>query len=123
MSVALDYLAKARVQGYKPASVWLLVGDCQQPKFWLDADPLVEIAVKAEGASVRFDWRPLVGCDVMILADTRSEPLRSLVKRLEQIAARITVCIADLLPEQLGHVWERDTGWREWGRMKTDGEV
>lgn len=116
---AIEFLAKARLAGHKPAVVWLLVGNYTQPQFWRWPDPQIEIAVKAERASARLDWRPLVGCDVMILADTRSDALREIVRRLESIAARMTVCVIDRLPDTLGHVWERGAGWREWCRPDT----
>lgn len=114
MSRALDYLAKIRMDGMKPAVVFLLVG-AEQPKFWQSSDAEIEIAVPADASAARMDLRPLIGCNVIVIAQHRTDALRSLVKRLETLAVQMAVYVIETLPAQLGFAFERGKGWREMG--------
>lgn len=114
MSRALDYLAKIRMAGKKPGVVFLLVGGVQ-PKFWLSDIAEVEIAVPADASAARMDFRPLVGCNVIVIAERRTQALRSLVKRLEPLCVHLTVYATETLPGELGRAFERGKGWREMG--------
>lgn len=116
MSRGLDHLTKLRLAGHKPTAVWVVVGDAEQQKLWQWSDCIVEVAVKNDGASARLDWRPLVGCEVFVLADTATQPLRQIINRLESLAERITVFVSDRLPATIGHTWTKNDGWREVAR-------
>lgn len=112
MHPAIDALLEIRKAGLKPAVVWVVFGDVLQTPFWKLAEGPVEIAVRPSDAFQRFDWRAVVGCDLILLAEARSKPLAALLERLQAFAARITLYLLDLLPAEFGYVWTRSEPWR-----------
>lgn len=117
MSRALEALAAQRLAGHKPARVWVLFDVAVQPAFWLRAGAPIEIAVAAGDPFARWDWRPLVGCDVIVLGETLGEALRALVALLIEYVAILTLLLTERLPDEFGAVWERGLGWRRFGEV------
>jgi hypothetical protein len=113
---ALDVLAKARSQGAKPAVTFVTLGNVPQFPWWADGTP-VEIVIPDDMAVARMDFRPLVGCDVILIAWRRDARLRAATELLCAQAARLTVLSSDDA-DDLGHVWERGTGWRKFGERR-----
>lgn len=109
--IALEKLAMARKQGAKPSAVMLTLYPAKQPQWWRDGT-VVEIV--ADSSIVRADFRPLVGCHVIIIADERGDTLRRVVEKACQQAQSVTV-LSSIDPDDLGHVWEREKGWRRFG--------
>ncbi len=116
MPRALEILSKMRLAGLKPVSVWLVIADgVPQPKFWQWSDATVEIVLPHTHATLRADLRPLVGCDVILLADSASDIVRAVVAKLVELVSRLSVFVLDALPKKIGNEWVRGSGWREIG--------
>lgn len=113
---ALEMLAVARMQGAKPAVAFVSMGNFKQVPWWKDGTQ-IEIVIPDDQSVTRLDYRPLVGCDVILIAGRRDERLRLVAERLIAVAARVTVLAGDS-PDDLGHVWERGTGWRRVGERR-----
>lgn len=109
---ALEALTKARLQGARPAVVMVTMGGEQRP-WWQDGS-MVEIAIPDDAQVSRIDFRALVRCDVIVIARQRDERLRQVVELIRAEAANITV-LSSTDPDDLGHVWSRDAGWRKFG--------
>lgn len=113
MSAGLDVLASYRLAGLKPAAVWITLADVPQRKFWRYDDPTVEIAIKPIASALRADYRPLVGCNVILIADDNTDILRGVVARICGVAESVLVSIVpDLKAGSPGHLWVRNAGWR-----------
>ena len=72
------------------------------------------LAEKPESA--RADFRPLVGCDVILMADRASPLLTQISRALQFVVARLTVVIVEKLPQTIGHEWVKGAGWQEVAR-------
>jgi len=116
MSRALGMLQAARLAGHKPASVWVVIGDGKEPKWWRFDDWAPEIRIGNNPESARLDFRPLIGCNVLLLADSKTSVLTQITRRLQQLVERLTVFILDQMPGVIGHEWTRGAGWREVAR-------
>lgn len=114
--MSLEALKALRLAGQKPALVWILIGNSRSPRWWRYSDATPEIVLPARPESARADFRPLVGCDVILLADHRSAVLTQITRRLQAVVARLTVFIVDQLPKTIGHEWTKAAGWREVAR-------
>lgn len=110
---ALEALAKARLQGAKPEVVLVTLGNTEQPAWW-QSDAPVEIVIHDDQPISRIDFRALVRCSVIVIAAKRDDRLRQLVERVRAEATNITV-LASADPDDIGHVWSRDAGWRKFG--------
>lgn len=109
---ALEALTKARLQGARPSVVMVTMGGEQRP-WWLDGS-MVEIVIPDDAPVARVDFRALVRCDVIVIAQQRDDRLHQLVKRICAEAACVTV-LSSTDPDDLGHVWSRGAGWRKFG--------
>lgn len=114
---ALEALTNARLQGAKPGVVFVTLGNCEQHAWW-QSGMHVEIVIPDDKSVTHIDFRPLVGCDVIVITWCRDDRLRQAVGRICAQAARVTVLSSED-PDDLGHVWERGAGWRKFG----DGRV
>lgn len=110
---ALEALAKARLQGAKPEVVFVTLGNAEQFAWW-QSDMPVEIVIPDDKPIARIDFRALVRCDVIVIAAKRDDRLHQLVKRICTEAANVTV-LSSTDPDDIGHVWQRGTGWRKFG--------
>lgn len=108
--LSLEALAKARLQGAKPAVVFVTIGGKQLP-WWKDGTAC-EVVIGDREPVGRLDLRPLVGCDVIVIAWQRDARLRAVVGRLQALPAERMTVLSSADPDDLGHVWERDSGWR-----------
>ena len=111
---ALAKLAEVRKLGQKPAAVMLTLYPARQPQWWREDTP-VEIVLDADVA--RIDLRPLIGCDVVIVADGQSDRLRNLTQQVQQYAK--TICV--LPGGEDGFSWSRESGWRRFGDRSVMG--
>lgn len=113
MLPAMKAIASMRAMGMKPAVVELhLTGQPQCP-FWRYGDGIAEVSLPDTPEVTRTDFRPVVGCIVVLYAATRSELLRKVIRRLIEVVAVLTVVVFDELPDSLGREWQQGKGWRE----------
>ena len=118
MMRALEVLASARLQGAKPAVVFVLLGDFKQLAWW-ESDILdVEIVIADDIPVTRIDFRPLVGCDVIVIRCCRDDRLRQAVDLIRAEAVRV-IEYSSVDPDDLGRVWERGVGSRKFGERRT----
>lgn len=115
MASALDRLCRIRMHGLKPERVWLWLGGMEQPEWWEREEAEIEISLPDDSPTLREDLRPLVGCDVTLIAEQPSEVLRAVTAKLQGIASSLTVVVQSALPNCVGHAWEKGAGWREIG--------
>lgn len=111
--MSLEALKAMRLAGRKPALVCIHICGAKQPKWWHYSDGIPEVVLAEKPESARADFRPVVGCDVMLMADHKSFVLTAVTKAVQAHAWRVTVVIADRLPETIGHEWTKGQGWRE----------
>jgi hypothetical protein len=114
--IALEMLAKARGQGAKPAVAFVTLGEVEQFPWWRDGTA-VEIVIPGDKPVARIDFRPLVGCDVILIAWKRDDRLRTVTELLCAQVVRLTVLSSED-PDDLGHAWERGAGWRKIGERR-----
>jgi hypothetical protein len=114
--MSLDALKAMRLAGTKPAIVWIYLCAAKQTKWWRYSDGIPEIVLADKPETARADFRPVVGCDVILMADQASSVLTAVTKSLQSVVSRLTVVIADRLPDQIGHEWTKASGWREVAR-------
>lgn len=114
--MSLDALKAMRLSGMKPATVWVFLGAAKPQKWWRYSDGIPEIVLSEKPESARADFRPVVGCDVILMADHKSPLLTSVTKAIQAHAARLTVIIVEKLPVTIGHEWTKGQGWREVAR-------
>ena len=114
--MSLDALKALRLAGQKPGTVWIFLGAAKPQKWWRYSDGLPEIVLADKPESARADFRPVVGCDVILMADTKSAVLTQVTKAIQAHAARLTVIIVEKLPNTIGHEWTKGQGWREVAR-------
>lgn len=96
------------------------VGGKEQRKWWSESAPVVTVAVPDELPLREFDPRPLIGCDMIVIGMSSNDRLRQVVERICSVAQRMIVLHTDD-PDGLGHVWERDLGWRVFGEGPSKG--
>lgn len=108
---ALEALTKVRLRGGKPELVMVTLGTGDQPPWWRDGTT-VEVMIPDSEPLAGLDFRPLVGCDVVVMALRRDERLKRIVERICAQAANVTV-LSSADPNDLGHVWQRGAGWRK----------
>lgn len=107
---ALDALMQARLQGAKPAIVFVTLGGEQFP-WWRDGTTC-EIVIDDDEPLSKLDLRPLVGCEVVVIAWDRNARLRAITDRLKSLpTGRLTV-LSSTDPDDLGHVWQPGIGWQ-----------
>lgn len=116
MMPALNALASARLQGAKPTEVFVLLGDYKQEAWWESDLMSVEIAIPDDVPVTRIDFRPLVGCDVIVIRSCQDDRLDRVVDRICSVALRVTV-YSSLDPGDLGYVWERGRGSRKFNEQ------
>ena len=105
---ALKPLAVMRMAGELPAgSVWLYLGEFDQPRWWIWRGGAVEVVVQPDTPMERLDLRPLVGLRVCVLAATHNRALLRLCARIKEFAAGLDVFVLDWLPDCLGMRWDR----------------
>ena len=114
--MSLEALKAIRLAGQKPATVWIHLGPVKQSKWWRYSDGAPEIVLADKPESARADFRPLVGCDVILMADRASPLLTQISRALQSVVARLTVVIVEKLPQTIGHEWVKGAGWREVAR-------
>lgn len=114
---ALEALASARLQGAKPDVVFVLLGDFKQLVWWESDLMHVEIVIADDIPLTRIDFRPLVGCDVIVITCRQDDRLRQAVERICAEAIRVTV-LSSANPDDLGYVWERGRGWRKFDERR-----
>ena len=114
--MSLEALKAIRLAGQKPETVWIHLGPVKQSKWWRYSDGAPEIVLADKPESARADFRPVVGCNVILMADHASPALTAVTKALQAIVARLTVVIVEKLPETIGHEWTKGEGWREVAR-------
>ena len=114
--MSLEALKAIRLAGQKPATVWTHIGSVKQSKWWRYSDGAPEIVIADSPESARADFRPVVGCNVILMADHASPALTAVTKALQSVVARLTVVIVERLPETIGHEWTKGEGWREVAR-------
>ena len=114
--MSLGALKALRLAGQKPGTVWIFLWAAKQPKWWRYGDGLPEIVLADKPESARADFRSVVGCDVILMADTKSAVLTQVTKAIQSHAARLTVVIVENLPNTIGHEWTKGQGWREVAR-------
>lgn len=111
--MSLEALKAVRLAGQKPSVVWIHLGHGKPSKWWRYGDGTPEIILADKPESARADFRPVVGCNVILMADHASPALTAVTKALQAIVARLTVVIVERLPETIGHEWTKGEGWRE----------
>lgn len=111
--MSLEALKAIRLSGQKPALVWIHLGHGNPSKWWRHGDGMPEIVLADSPESARADFRPVVGCNVILMADHASPALTAVTKALQSVVARLTVVIVEKLPETIGHEWTKGAGWRE----------
>lgn len=116
MLPALEALTKARLQGARPAVVLVTLGNVPQPQWWRDKTT-VEVVIDDKTPIGLIDFRSLVRCDVILIASRRDARLRQATEMICEQASRVTV-LSSTDPDDLGHTWERDAGWRKFGRTE-----
>lgn len=114
--MSLEALKAMRLAGQKPDIVWIHLGHGTPSKWWRYGDGTPEIVLADKPESARADFRPLVGCDVILMADQASPLLTQISRALQSVVARLTVVIVERLPQTIGHEWSRCAGWREVAR-------
>lgn len=114
--MSLEALKAMRLAGQKPALVWIHLGHGKPSKWWRYGDGTPEIVLADKPESARADFRPLVGCDVILMADRASSLLTQVSRALQSVVARLTVVIVEKLPQTIGHEWAKGAGWREVAR-------
>lgn len=113
MLPAMKAIAAMRASGLKPSVVEMhLTGQSQCP-FWRYGDGIAEVSLPITPDVARMDFRPVVGCIVILYAATRTETLRRVVLRLIEVVSILTVVVLNEIPENLGHEWQKGKGWRE----------
>lgn len=117
MMRALEALASARRQGAKPHVVFVVFGNYEQHAWWLSDIMHVEIVIADDIPVTRIDFRPLVGCDVIVITCRQDDRLRQAVERICAEAIRVTV-LSSANPDDLGYVWERGRGWRKFDERR-----
>lgn len=116
--MSLEALKAIRLAGQKPALVWIHLGHGKPSKWWRYGDGMPEIVLADKPESARADFRPLVGCDVILMADRASSLLTQISRAMQPLVARLTVVIVEKLPQTIGHEWAKGAGWREVARGK-----
>ena len=111
--MSLEALKAIRLAGQKPALVWIHLGNGKPSKWWRYSDTTPEIVLADSPESARADFRPVVGCNVILMADHASPALTAVTKALQAVVARLTVVIVEMLPQTIGHEWTKGAGWRE----------
>ena len=114
--MSLEALKAMRLAGKKPSVVWIHLGHGKPSKWWRYGDGTPEIVLAEKPESARADFRPLVGCDVILMADRASPLLTQISRALQFVVARLTVVIVENLPQTIGHEWVKGAGWREVAR-------
>lgn len=110
MSKALAKLARTRLDGLKPSIVFVTLADASESRQWPDSAP--DIVVQPRPEALRMDWRPLVGCNVVLIADERTELLRLLTEKFCALAASVLVSVIGEMPAAGMFLWSKDLGWR-----------
>lgn len=113
MLTAMKAIASMRADGLKPSVVEVYLTGKKQFAFWSQSDRIAEVSLPIAPEVVRTDFRPLVGCKVMLFAETRSELLRKVVRRLIEVVSALTVFVFDEVPASVGYEWQQGKGWRE----------
>lgn len=106
-------IAAMRAEGLKPSCVEIYLTGQEQFPFWRYSDGIAEVSLPITPDVVRTDFRPVVGCIVILYAASRTETLRRVVRRLLEFVSILTVVVLDELPGKLGHEWQQGRGWRE----------
>ena len=114
--MSLEALKAMRLAGQKPSVVWIHLGHGKPSKWWRYRDGTPEIVLADKPESARADFRPLVGCDVILMADRASSLLTQISRAMQPLVARLTVVIVEKLPQTIGHEWAKGAGWREVAR-------
>lgn len=115
---ALSMLAKARMQGAKPEVVMVDVGSSWQYDWWATQAAVVSISVPESLPLREFDARPMIGCDVIVIAPEASDRLREIVRRICGVARVVTV-LQGHDPDNLGFVWESGRGWSRFDEYRS----
>lgn len=113
MIPAMKAIAAMRASGLKPSVVEMHLTGQPQCQFWRYGDGIAEVSLPTTPDVARMDFRPVVGCIVILYAAARTETLRRVVLRLIEVVSILTVFVLDEAPEKLGHEWEKGKGWRE----------
>lgn len=102
--MTLEQLVKIRKSGRKPECVFLLFGDMV---------PSGAMDIRIDPKSFRRqEWRALVGCEVVVMADDYSKELVALMDLLQGYVSAMTVYVLSWLPHEFGFVWEKDKEMR-----------
>lgn len=108
MLPAMKRIAEMRLSGVAPADrVWLLVGDYEQRRWWLEENAVPDVVIPPGVALSRLDVRPLVGLRVSVQADQYSPALMKFCERLREYAKELDVFFIDNLPDSIGFRWDR----------------
>lgn len=117
MLTPIKAIASMRAGGLKPARVELSLCGEKQYAFWRHGS-VASVTLPNSPEVVRSDFRPLVGCAVLLFAETRSEILRRVAAKLTEVVSTLTVFVLDEAPESCGHEWQQGLGWREVGSAR-----
>lgn len=106
MKTALQNLLKVRKAGFKPSMVLLTLYPADQPLWWRVARPITEIVVDENPAL--HDFRPLLGCDVLIATDEIESRTRAVIRKALNYASTVVVFVTD---GSKAMTWDRKLGW------------
>lgn len=113
---ALEILADIRRRGAKPAFVMLDAGGTVQRKWWAEDVKTISITVPDSEPLRDLDFRPLVGCDVVMVAMSPDQQrMRDVAALVCAQASIVTVLNCNGDPDNLGHEWVRGKGWHKFG--------
>ncbi|THF64339.1 hypothetical protein [Pseudothauera rhizosphaerae] len=90
--------------------MFVTLADAPEARQWPDSFP--DVVVRPTAAALRLDWRALVGCAVVLIADERTDLLRRLAEKLCALANSVMVSIISELQDGPGFMWVRGAGWR-----------
>lgn len=102
--MTLEQLVKIRKSGRKPDCVFLLFGD-------IAPSGAMDIRVNLKTFR-RQEWRALVGCEVVVMADDYSNELVALMELLQGYVSVMTVYVLSWMPHEFGFVWEKGNEMR-----------
>lgn len=94
--VGVERLIAMRIRGEKPTTIFVLMIDGGRLSAW-------DVAIHPRASIARVDFRPFIGLDVVLMADTASDRVRAAFRHLCKVANSVVVTFTDrLLQGELG---------------------
>lgn len=113
MKIPIEKLKEYRQRGMKPECVMITLYPAKQPQWWRESRPVIDIV--ADQGWQRADFRPLVGCHVIVMAEAMNDVTRGVSEKVMEYAQSLAVLSPIDVDSFDGFAWQRGKGWRKFG--------